>query len=1201
MEKKLLTGFPLWENRKKLWRMMRWTFVLIIGGMMSVSANSYSQATKLNISLENRTIRELMEYIEDNSEFVFLYRNEDLNVGKRMSINMKNATIHQVLDKALADENVVYDVYERQVVIRKGSDTFGAQQERKTVYGTVTDKSGQPLPGVSVIVKGTTTGMITNNDGKFTLTIPADATTLVFSFVGMKHQEVPVAGKTSFVVVMEEETIGVEEVVVVGYGTVKKSDITGALTRVTDKTIQERPVQNVIQALQGKAAGIDITSNIKPGELPDIVIRGTRSISASNAPLYVFDGIPLAAGNMTDINPNDIASVEILKDASATAIYGSRGANGVVLITTKKGAKGKVSIDYNSTISFDTYKSLTDWMTGSEYIERWRLGLMNGGLYGTEKFTDLKTPVKLGYPDPALDISKFGLAADKTAMNSVLKAYEWVDGIIGGTVKKRPTTSEEKALGWPNEVPIYHPEQVGNYNWRNDAVRLGINQNHQLSLSSGSDISRLYLSFAYLDQLGVQKDQDYTRYTLNMNGDVTPAKWLTVGASVNASLSVQNFGIQGPNSSNTGSKDLYSRANDQFPYAQPKDDNNAWIRNPGGNLSLWNPLIDIDQAVTERRIASVFANSFGEITFTPWLKYRMNFGTQYRQYRNGVWTGPNATSHLTNKPNTASYSTDQSFAWVVENLLYFQKTFNRIHSVGITLLQSAQKFSREGISTNVSSMIYDISKWYDLSANLNGKPDGYGTSFTENALMSGMGRLNYSLKERYLLTASGRYDGASVLATGHKWDFFPSFALAWKMQEEEFFKPLLWINEMKLRVGYGVTGNSSVNPYSTTGPLSKNPYMFGSVPAVGYLPQVVANPLMRWEKTGQWNLGLDFGFLDNRISGTVELYRSNTTDLLLPKTLPAVSGYVSKTENIGKTQNEGIEISLTTVNIRQRNFQWTTEFSFYSNREKIVELLSRDASGKPLDMLANRWFIGHPIQVYYNYKNDGIWQNTPEDLAEMAKFNANGHKFYPGTIKVVDQKTVDTNGDGIKDAGDYKITGDDMVILGTNRPKWTGGITNSFRYKNAELSFFVYARIGQMYFGGYPNSYGGIWPNGRVENDVWSWDNPKGYWPMPNLGNVENISPAMNYNDGSFVTVRNISLSYALSEKWLSKVPVRRLILTCQVLNPFIFGSDVVKMGLNPDDNTNWDLVSSNGGPLGGTNNNTVLPQSFVVGVKIGL
>jgi TonB-linked SusC/RagA family outer membrane protein len=1074
---------------------------------------------------------------------------------------------------------------------------LSASQQSVKVSGKVTDSTGSPIPGVAIMAKGTTNGTITNFDGDYTLSNLSTNSILVFSFVGMKTEEVTVGNKTVINLSMLEETIGLEEVVAVGYGTVKKSDVTGAVTRITEETLKERPVNNVLQAMQGKAAGIDITSNIKPGELPQITIRGNRSITASNSPLYVIDGIPFAAGNMADINPNDISSVEVLKDASATAIYGSRGANGVILITTKRGEKGKVTISYDGTLSLDSYKSLTDWMDGGEYVDRWRLGLMNGGLYGTEKFTNLNTPVQLGYPDPAIDISKFGLAADPVARESVLMGYEWEDQ-IGGTVKMRNTTAEEKALGWPDQVPVYNSANIRSYDWGKEAMRQGINQNHQISLSSGNDISRLYISLAVLDQLGVQKDQDYRRYNVNLNGEIMPKKWITIGTSINASMALQNFGIQAPNTSNTGSKDLYSRANDQFPYALPKDENGFWVKNPGGNLSLWNPLIDIDQSLNERRSTAIYSNMFGEIRFAPWLRYRLNFGTQFRQNRTGAWTGPEATSHLTNRPNTASYSFDERFTWVAENLLFFNKKFGEAHDLGLTLLQSAQHYRQEGANISATSMIYDISYWYDIASNTVGKPSGYGTNFTENKLMSYMGRVNYSFMNKYLITATGRWDGASVLAPGNKWDFFPSFSVAWKMQEEGFMQDFSFVNEFKLRAGYGVTGNAAVNPYSTSGPLSRNPYVFLAVPAIGYLPQQVPNPSLGWEKTSQINLGLDFGFIHNRITGSIELYESKTSELLLNKTLPAVSGFVSMVDNIGKTKNKGIEITVNTVNIKTGDFQWTSTINWSANREEIVELLNKDEDGKALDMLADRRFIGYPIQVYYNYESDGIWQNTDADKAEMAKFNANGHKFYPGTIKVVDQKTVDTNGDGIKDAGDYKITGDDYVILGSNRPKWTGGITNTLTYKNLDLSFFVFARIGQMYFGGYPNSYGGIWPNGRVENDLWSWDNPNGRWPMANLGNVENLFTSMQYNDGSYVAVRNIALTYNFPANMFKSAHISRLSVFGQVINPFLFGGDVVKMGLNPEDNTNWDIASSNGNPLGGMNNNTIQPQSFVFGIR---
>ena len=1055
----------------------------------------------------------------------------------------------------------------------------------QTVTGKViSSEDDQGLPGTNVLIKGTTSGTVTDSDGNYTIELTGNDGdgTLVFSSIGYTTIEEPINGRSIINVSMVQDITQLTEIVVIGYGTVKKSDVTGALSRVTSEVIQERPAQNLFQALQGKAAGVNISSNFKPGELPVVRVRGNRSLTADNGPLYVIDGIPLVSGNISDISPNDIASIEVLKDASATAIYGSRGANGVVLITTKRGTPGKLSISYNGTVSLDSYKSLTDWMNGGQYIDRWRLSRMNGGTYSTAQFTDLNTPVVLGYPDPNEDISEMGLATDPIALESVLMGYEWED-VIGGTVRMRPTTAEEQAMGWPAEVPVYNSANVRSYDWIDDAIRQGVTNSHQIALSSGSETSNLYLSFNYFDQIGVQRDQDYERFTANISGDIKPNDWLTVGASAIASLSLQNYGIFGPNTSNTGSKDLYSRASDQFPYALPKDADGNYISNAGGNLSLWNPLIDIDQAVNERRASSVMTSMFAEVKLAPWLRYRANVGAQFRNYRTGAWTGPEATSHLTNRPNTASYNNDERFSWVMENLLFFDKTFADVHTIGVTLLQSAQKFRRENINARVSSTIYDISYWYDLASNTNGSPDGYGTGFSENTLMSWMGRVNYTLANKYLVTATGRYDGASVLAPGHKWDFFPSFAVAWKMHEEPFLSNISWLNELKPRIGYGVTGNSSVDPYSTSGPLSRNPYVFGSVPAIGYLPQLVKNPLLRWEQTAQLNIGVDFSLIRNRVSGSLEYYEANTSDLIMNKDLPAVSGYVRKLENVGKTRNRGVEITLTTINIEKGDFSWTTDLNWAANKEEIVELLN----GKE-DMLAQRWFIGQPLQVYYQYENDGIWQNTAGDLEEMAKFNENGHEFYPGTIKVVDQN------------GDYQISGDDQVIRGSNRPDWTGGITNTFRYKNFTLSSFIYARVGQTYFGGYPNSYGGPWPNGRVENDVWSWDNPGGRWPMPNSGNVENITAAMQYHDGSFAAVRNISLSYDVPAAWLQRIAVKELNLNVQVLNPFIFGGDIVQYGLNPDDETNWDRASSNTNPLGGTNNNTILPQSIVFGVRAG-
>jgi TonB-linked SusC/RagA family outer membrane protein len=1061
--------------------------------------------------------------------------------------------------------------------------------QEHVVSGRVTSSDDQSgLPGVNIVVKGTTTGTVSDADGNYSLAVPSESSVLVFSAIGYATTELSVGQQSTLNIVMNVDVTSLSEVVVVGYGTVKKSDITGALSRVSAATIEERPVQNVLQALQGQAAGMNVSSNMRPGELPSVSIRGNRSINAQNGPLYVVDGIPLItapdAGTpaaLNDINPNDIASVEILKDASATAIYGSRGANGVILITTKKGTKGKVSINYNATVSVDTYKDLTDWMSGGQYFDRWRLSVINGRQYQPTTNTDLNQAPDIWYPDPVLDRTRIpGLSADSRAVDALMSGYKWVDQ-EAGVVAMRPTTQAEQDMGWPAEVPDYDSRRIKTYDWTDDATRTGITQTHQVSLTSGTDQSRLYLSLGYFDQKGVQVDQDFKRYNGLVSGEISPTKWITLG-------------------SNTGPKDLYSRALSQFPFLSPTDAEGEYIRFPQLNPDIFNPLIDIDQSRNERRAASLIGNVFGEVKIRPWLRYRVNFGIQYRDLRNGSSTGPQATPHISARANTAGYRTDETFSWLTENLIYIDKTFADDHTIGITLLQSAQKFRMEGVNAGANSTINEFADWYDLGANTLGRAFSYGSSFTENALMSYMARANYSFKDRYLLTASARFDGASVLAPGNKWDFFPSFALAWKMHEETFMSEIGWLDELKPRVGYGIVGNSSVVPYQSSGPLSRNMYVFGSTPAAGYLPQIARNPDLSWERTAEWNVGVDFSALRGRINGSVEVYKANTTDLLFERTLPAISGYVKKLENVGETQNKGIEITLSGTPVERGDFSWTVDLNWSSNKEEVLELMN----GKE-DMLNDRLFIGEPIRPYYHLEYDRIWTNSEADLEEMAKYRANGFQVYPGTIKAVDRLTVDTDGDGKNDAPDYRIDAQDYKVLGSDRPKWTGGITNTFRYKNWELSSFIYARVGQSYFGGYPNSFGGRNPNGRVENDVWSFTNTDARWPMPTTASVFAPTGAMQYNDGSFAIVRNISLSYTLPDELLDKIFLKNVQLNVQVLNPFfLYGGDIVKLGINPDDATNWNNASLSGqlnaAPLGGMNTNNILNQSWVFGLRAG-
>ncbi len=1088
--------------------------------------------------------------------------------------------------------------------------TFSFAQVRD-ISGIVVDQIGEPIIGANVLVEGTMNGTITDIDGNFSLLSVDDNAKLQISFIGYIAQSINVAGKSSFRIVLAEDSKALDEVIVIGYGTAKRSDVTGALTRVTDKQIQERPVQNALQAMQGKAAGVDITGANRPGEVGEIRIRGNRSINASNEPLYVIDGIPMISGNtsadtpisgnMADINPNDIASIEILKDASATAIYGSRGANGVILITTKQGQSGKVSVNYDGSQTFTRIHSLTNWMGSGELLDWERSAYLNAGTYGGRYGNA---------PDPERDFALF--MDSQSYMQRILRtAYEYN---ADGSIKLRAATDAERAMGYADQVPVYNADNLFDQNWTDLVTRTGITSNHQLSLSAGTDKAKIYISAAYLNQKSPSVDQSYERYTAFINGEVTPSTWLKLGMSMNASHAIQDYGMIYNGNSNTGNKDSYSQALGLLPYAPAYDEDGNILNTNRLGPSADNVLLNIKEGVNENRNYGFFNSSFAEISFTPWLKYRVNFGAQFRSQRNGNYHGPDYTNPIGSKPvaseaNVGYYNQRTDFSWVVENLVFFNKTFAEKHSVGATLLQSAQKSRYETINIRAREITFPSSLWYALDQNGEGTAYGYGTSLSETAMASYMGRLNYTLMDRYLVTLTGRWDGASVLAPGNKWDFFPSMALAWKMEEENFLRDVNWLDQLKIRAGYGVTGNSAVGAYSTTGTIRSRGVVFGSKDGytTGYKSNLMPNYDLGWEKTAQTNVGIDFSFLRNRIFGSIEYYVANTSDLLMDKSIPSIVGYSKVQANVGKTQNKGFELTLSTVNINKRDFRWQTDFSFSTNKEKIVEL----AGGKQ-DDLANEWFIGQPIHVYRDWKYDRIWTNSAEDIRLMQIYKAfGGITAEAGQVKVVDQQPmieVEPNTPGaisatldsgevvwLMDNGFGKIDDDDKVILGNPRPKWVGGITNTFNYKNWELNFYIYIRAGSMYPGAM-QTYGR-----RVEKDIWSETNQNASYPRPTQSSITSYNRSRTYASGTMVAVRNIALSYNVPPAFLSKYKINSASVYAQVLNPFMFGGEIVKLGINPDDTTGWGKYKdSNGNYLQGQSNNTSIYRSFVVGLRLG-
>lgn len=1178
----------------------------LISTLSLFAGESYSQNTRISLNMKNAQIKDVLLKIENSSEFFFIYNNQLVDVDRTVSINVNNEKIIDILADIFQDQHVEFQVDQRKIVIVP--TTIIGQQATSKVSGKVTDSSGSPIPGASVVIKGTTNGTITNVDGDYSLSnIPAGST-LVVSFIGMKVQEISVGNKVVINVTLTEESIAIEEVVAVGYGVQKKSDVTGSMVRVSENTIKERPVQNALQAIQGKAAGVQISLNNRPGELGEIRIRGNRSINASNDPLYVIDGIPMAAGSMSDINPNDIESIEILKDASSTAIYGSRAANGVVLVTTKKGKAGKTSINYNGSVTLSNLNSQTDWMNAGEQIDWNRQSVINSSSY-TGKYGNA--------PDPDVDGDRFFGNSSYPYMQSVFDAAFQFNA-DGTPVMRAATEYERETLGYADQVPVYNSANIPTTPWRDYVTRTAITNNHQVSLSSGTEKSRLYMSIAYLDQQAALIDQDYRRYSVNINGETNATSWLKASIGINGSNSIQNYGIV-DNGSNTVAKDSYGLAGDLAPYAPAYDSEGALLRVSNGP-SQHNILLNIEEAFNENRNYSIMLSSYIEATILPWLKWRTNFGSQYRNTRNGSYYGNNFTNPVqspASRPNTSYNQHSERMSWTLENLIYINKTFKEIHKLDVTLLQSSEDYSSESLNVRAYENKFPTALWYSVG-NSDVAQGSFGSGFDEQKRASYMARVNYSLKNRYLLTATGRWDGASMLAKDNKWDFFPSAAFAWKINQEDFLRQADWISEMKFRVGYGVTGNASINSYQTGGTMSSSyaniPFGQGNVATntVGAKAVILPNKNLGWEKTASTNYGLDFGFLNNRVNGSLEYYIAKTSDLLMNRSIPIMTGYTSILSNIGKTQNNGIELTLSTVNVNTKNFKWRTDFTFYTNKEKIVEL-----SNGQEDDPANGWFIGKPIDEVWTKKYDRLWQNTPEDTKLLALYKANGITMLPGQAKLVDQplvevaegtegsvtKTINIDGQNVDviylDNGFGKIDNDDNKFLGSFRPKWEGGFTTTFTYKNWELNSFIYGHFGGLYYG-LLQTYGS-----RRETNIWSKDNPNGKYPQPLSGGqaFTNYSSFMNYTKSDIIVVRNIALSYTLPEKALKRVKMASAAVYVQVLNPFIFGGELVKAGINPDDVTGWRANSGSNGDyryIGGQTNNTIITRSWVMGLRVG-
>lgn len=977
------------------------------------------------------------------------------------------------------------------------------------VTGTVKDSKGQPLPGVSVRVKGASTGTSTDANGVFRLNLPTGNEILVISMVGYKTQEMPAAGKTTLVVVLEEETSNLDEVVVIGYGTVKKRDLTGAVSSVKADDIVLTPTANAMNALQGKVAGMDImTTSGKAGSSPTITLRGNRSAFGSNTPLYIIDGIP---GDYDKLNPNDIESIDVLKDASSTAIYGSAGANGVVMITTKKGKAGRTSISFDSFFGYNGFPKYPHGLIGDDYIR------LKREAYRGEKNI---------YPEFTSE-----LFVNNEQQQAAYEAGKWVD-------------------------------------WVDLALRDGLQQNYSVSVNGGTEKTAAYLSLNYNDEQGLIKNDQNKKYNVRANIDHTLSKLFKVGTNLQLTYTDNDAAAQ----------NIFGNSLTFAPFGDAFDANGNINHIPVQNVT--NPLSDqIKDQYVNNTLNTYFAgNAYLELKPLDGLSFRSVIGTTLGSSRNGRYFGTQSIANPVAGYKVPAAVIDNqrivNYRW--ENILTYDFNINNDHRFNLTGVATLGKNRTEISSAGGSGFDLDSYSFHNLSG---ATSPIISSAFIQDQLTSFVGRINYNFKGKYLLSLSNRWDGVSRLSEGHKWDTFPAGAVAWRISDEDFFKDIKSVSSLKLRVGYGVTGNSGgVGAYGTQagGYNAPRPVGFGDVAAPAFiLNQLLANKELGWEKSYNTNIGVDAEFFKGIVNLTVDLYNTDTRDMLYQRDLPASLGGSWGSpfkiwQNIGEMNNRGLEILINTRNIERDDFSWNSTLTFSTNKEKITAL----PGGK--DLVSSELFYGQPLSAHFNYKYLGIWQEN--EAAEAAKYNS-----VPGDIKLQTDGTFNSE-------GKHPYGANDRVILGSEVPDWAAGLQNNFKYKNFDASLMLTARWGQMISSNLITRYNPI--NGTTANspddiDYWTPENPGAYLPRPGIHSSTSQYigfDALKFVDGSFFKIRNITLGYTLKEGILKKLSMQKLRFYATANNPFIFTKSDLLRYQDPE---------SNG------SDNFPLTKQFVLGLNV--
>jgi TonB-linked SusC/RagA family outer membrane protein len=959
-----------------------------------------------------------------------------------------------------------------------------------TVSGIVSDALG-PIPGANVTLKGTKTSVATGFDGNYTISNVPSNGVLVFTFLGLTTKEVPVAGKTKINVVLEENSNALQEVVVIGYGTQRKEAVTGSVASIKGDVVREVPSANITQALQGRLAGVQMNqTSSKPGAEMQIRIRGTRSLTADNNPLVVLDGIPFA-GSIGDISPDNIKSIDILKDASATAIYGSRGANGVILISTNKGQKGQ-----KATFTYNTYSGL----------------------------------------------------------KNIFAKFPMMDGPEFVALRKIATLPGSTAPLYSNGA-----DEANNVNtdWQDLMFRSGIVTNHDIGVTNGTESGNYNFGASYYKEEAVVPGQDYSRLSLRGAVDQAIGKYFKFGFTTNNNYSISN----GANLSLYNTLSTTSIAN---PYnsdgslkrtvKMPLDENWVYTRETVENLG--------DKWIDETKAYSSYNTLYAELKIpgVEGLKYHIDLGGNFRSTSGGQYTGEGVFSVNPTTVSTASITNTLSTNWAIQNLLTYDRTFGK-HQVNAVAMFSSEQTTYNKSQVSAKDVPSDSFQFYNLgraAGEISINPDNQ--DYYQSGLISYMARAMYSYDNRYMVTATVRSDASSRLAEGHQWHTYPAVSVGWNVKNESFMQNVSWLDQLKLRAGYGETSNQAVAPYSTLGLLASRPYNFGDTNTTGYYVSKLPNPELGWEYSTTMNYGVDFAFFKNRLTGTAEYYVTDTKDILLDVNLPPTSGVGSYTANIGQTQNKGYEFTLNGAIFDNPNgWSWDVGVNYYSNKNKLVAL----SSGQTRDE-NNWWFVGHPIDVIFDYQKVGLWQ---EGDANLTKYEPGGNV---GMIKV--KYTGDFNADGTPKR---QIGTADRQIIDVN-PDFLGGFNTRVAYKNLDLSVVGAFQSGGVLIStlysssGYLNMLSGR--RGNVKVDYWTPENTDAKYPRPG-GISSNDNPkygsTLGYFDASYVKIRTITLGYNITEKFIKDLGVDRFRLYCTIQNPFVIYSPYHKeTGMDPETNS---------------------------------